>query len=49
MHELTLYVRSPGHTIDFHLRQIFHQLGIASRVELARHVVEHTAASRDPG
>jgi DNA-binding CsgD family transcriptional regulator len=28
------------HTIDFHLRQIFRKLGIASRVELARVVAE---------
>jgi DNA-binding CsgD family transcriptional regulator len=36
------------HTIDFHLRQIFRKLGIASRVELTRHVVERTSAERSP-
>jgi DNA-binding CsgD family transcriptional regulator len=37
------------HTIDFHLRQIFRKLGIASRVELARVVAERGTAARRPG
>ncbi|GAA2087462.1 LuxR family transcriptional regulator [Actinomadura alba] len=32
------------HTVSFHLRQVFHKLGIGSRVQLARITVEH----RDP-
>jgi DNA-binding CsgD family transcriptional regulator len=32
------------HTIDFHLRQIFRKLGIASRVQLTRLVIQHAAA-----
>jgi DNA-binding CsgD family transcriptional regulator len=31
------------HTIDFHLRQIYCKLGISSRVELTRLVLEHAA------
>ena len=38
-----LYV-SP-HTIDFHLRQIFRKLDVASRVELTRVVLEHERAT----
>jgi DNA-binding CsgD family transcriptional regulator len=29
------------HTVDFHLRQIFLKLGIRSRVELTRLVLQH--------
>jgi DNA-binding CsgD family transcriptional regulator len=32
-------------TVAFHLRQIFRKLNISSRVELTRHVIEHTQAS----
>ena len=31
------------HTVDFHLRQIYRKLGISSRVELTRLVLEHAA------
>ena len=31
------------HTVAHHLRQAFRKLGIASRVELARIVIEHAA------
>jgi DNA-binding CsgD family transcriptional regulator len=31
------------HTIDFHLRQIYRKLGISSRVELTRVVLEHAS------
>jgi hypothetical protein len=29
------------HTVDFHLRRIFQKLGIRSRVQLVRWVLEH--------
>ncbi|MCU1457011.1 MAG: putative HTH-type transcriptional regulator [Actinomycetia bacterium] len=35
------------HTVDFHLRQIYRKLGIRSRVELTRLVIEHDATTRD--
>ena len=35
--------RLSRHTIDFHLRQIYCKLGISSRVELTRLVLEHAA------
>ena len=33
------------HTVAHHLRQTFRKLQIASRVELARIVIEHAAAA----
>jgi DNA-binding CsgD family transcriptional regulator len=30
-----------GHTIDFHLRHIYLKLGVSSRVQLTRLVIEH--------
>src|SRR5690606_17270969 len=33
------------HTVAFHLRQVFRKLGIHSRVELTRHVLDH---AREP-
>jgi DNA-binding CsgD family transcriptional regulator len=42
-----------GHTVAFHLRQVFRKLGISSRVELARIVAEHPQGDHgghaDPG
>jgi DNA-binding NarL/FixJ family response regulator len=29
-----------AHTVDFHLRQIYRKLGISSRVELTRRIVD---------
>jgi DNA-binding CsgD family transcriptional regulator len=42
--EIGAHLYLSRHTVDFHLRQIFRKLGIASRVELARLVVEHAEA-----
>jgi DNA-binding CsgD family transcriptional regulator len=38
------------HTVDFHLRQIFRKLSIATRIELTRLVLEHAATpDSEPG
>jgi DNA-binding CsgD family transcriptional regulator len=34
-----------AHTVDFHLRQIYRKLGISSRVELTRRMVDSEHAS----
>ena len=36
------------HTVNFHLRNIFRKLGIASRVEISRHLPEKCARPRGP-
>ena len=36
------------HTVAFHLRQVFRKLGISSRVELTRLVIEQDRTSQDP-
>jgi DNA-binding CsgD family transcriptional regulator len=38
-----------AHTVAFHLRQVFRKLGIGSRVELARLVLEHAEDQTMPG
>jgi DNA-binding CsgD family transcriptional regulator len=37
------------HTVAHHLRQAFRRLGITSRVELARIVIEHAADGMSAG